>query len=268
MKIIVDIMSYRYGVHNDSGEDRSFVFIRGHSADGIWTKAAMCDTPAEKLNAALMQSVEEGKEISESDLFVELFGAWKDGPVQKSEDGAPVLDDAGKVVRERHFIADRFHVLQGPALEMLRLKRDSRIIFREALAKHSAGDVEGAYVLMHAFTLRCFGEAGSAGLEEHLDVANDEKVALAIFNGDGKPVPAAPVADAGDAVKREANSIASTPSFGFGAAPAAKPNNQALKQDPFDTPKQEAVTETPKPAPAFAGFGKPSFGKPFSAPGK
>ncbi len=272
MKLIVDIRVFRSAAHGTGASERHAVFIRGYDSAGRWIKAAMCDGTAERLNAAVTALTSEGKEVPDLDLYIELFGAWRNGPVLKREDGSPMLDEAGAPLHEQHFICEDWNLLQGASLDLARLKRWSSRALDEAKAMHDTGNLQQAYNLLSAFLNRAFPkDSEDAALEEGL---RQEDVALSILEARAGQSTAAKVDAVASAEPPQPAPAAPVkkPFAGFGVSPTQAKAEPRAPQHPFDGPHTPAEPEretapvartnaSPAPGafakPGFGGFGKP-----------
>jgi hypothetical protein len=163
------VTSFETGVENDVRYTR----IRGpygNSTLPVKVKGAM----SAALNARLAATLSDGETIETKRLVVELTGEFK-----------TFTNDAGQ--RRRYFSADKFDVVQGPALELARMRREAADVLENAEILRKAGRIDQAYKMVST----TFAEFARVALDlsdfddEHLIGAiseppvNAEKAALA-----------------------------------------------------------------------------------------
>lgn len=163
------VTAFETGVENDVRYTR----IRGpygNSTLPVKVKGAM----SAALNARLAATLSDGETIETKRLVVELTGEFK-----------TFTNDAGQ--RRRYFSADKFEVVQGPALELARMRREAADVLENAEILRKAGRIDQAYKMVST----TFAEFARVALDlsdfddEHLIGAiseppvNAEKAALA-----------------------------------------------------------------------------------------
>lgn len=160
---------------------------------------------AAALNARLAAMLSEGETIVGKQLAVEVTGEFN-----------VFTNDAGQ--RRRWFSADKFEVVQGPALELARMRRDAASALETAEMLRKAGRIDQAYKMVTT----TFAEFARVPLDlsdlddEHLMGAisepplNAEKAALAQLaqeEADLRPVPLGPATPEDDIVLGDADEM-------------------------------------------------------------
>lgn len=160
---------------------------------------------AAALNARLSATLSEGETIESKKLFVELTGEF-------------VTFTNAQNQRRRYFSAEKFEVVQGPALELARMRREAASVIENAEMLRKAGRIDQAYRMV-ATTFAEFGQVplDIADLDDdHLigelaePPVNAEKAALAQLAMEDAAA-AAPAIAVDDEVVMEATSSASNP---------------------------------------------------------
>jgi hypothetical protein len=163
------VTGFETGIENDVRYTR----IRGPYGNST-LPVKVKGTMSAALNARLSATLSDGETIETKRLFVELTGEFQ---IFTNESGQ----------RRRYFSADKFEVVQGPALELARMRREAAEVLENAEILRKAGRIDQAYKMVST----TFAEFARVALDlsdfddEHLIGAiseppvNAEKAALA-----------------------------------------------------------------------------------------
>src|SRR3546814_11975809 len=115
MKTIVEVEDFKFGHFERDGAEKAYARIGGRDSRGRWLSAVAFDNKAHALNREMENLTPSGQDISGMRFEVELTGEFRDGTTRQCA--------AGSTQRARSFFVASYHVLHGPALELLRLRR-------------------------------------------------------------------------------------------------------------------------------------------------
>jgi hypothetical protein len=137
MKMTMEIQGHKSGqsARRGSGQMMSWASIWGNDTNNRHAYVKLYGETAEALNKKLASLLDEGEVVSSKRFVITCEGEWKSDEFQKD----------GKIHQNRFFHAVTFNVLDGPALESARLRRDAMNALKKAEDFRKNGQIALAY---------------------------------------------------------------------------------------------------------------------------
>nr|WP_250807759.1 hypothetical protein [Neorhizobium tomejilense] len=186
MKLTMEIQGLNTGQSNRRSDNKLFSWtsVWGNDTNNRHAYAKVYGAVAEALNAKIASMLDQGEVVSSKRLVVTMEGQWK----------AEEFEHNGKRETKRIFYGTTFEILDGPALESARLRRDAVSALRKAEELRKAGQLALAYEATAQFVANFAGvpldldeflsasaaeeaEFGAVATSEH----NPEAIAAAHF---------------------------------------------------------------------------------------
>jgi len=222
-----------------SGQKDGKTWVRLNGIDGegkLHKNIVAFDAKAAALQAGLDKLVPNGVEISTRRLLIDVKGEYRDGK-QIIRDGKPVTRGDGSPVLSRSFVVSSFELLDGPVLEVARIRRDGEFFLDKAEKLRAEGRIQEAYMVLAEYAARACNRPLDFILAKGDEHEDDDDLAFG---------------DAATPAKQEG-----------GPAPETQPEAQvasggepeiALEREPEVAPSPSPSAEPVRPSPAAQGF--------------
>ncbi len=139
MKLVLKIAHCRNGVYDQT---RPYTVIGGYNPANEYVRASAWDKVGVKLLERIDALLQSDEDIAARRIMIDCDGYWSTR-TKKYEDRAPTV--------EHTFIIKAFTILNGPSLEVARMRHDAGVALAEAEKNRKGEDLWSAYRLLEGY---------------------------------------------------------------------------------------------------------------------
>lgn len=161
MYLSIEATDIETGVRND----KRWARLTGVDKKNRVASAVCFDDVAEAIVRQIANVVSNGETLKSRRVIVNFDGDWRDGKTFVKD---------GKEITPRRFFAKSFQIPEGPALERIRIQRDSLKLVERAEALREKGRLEEAYALVAEYVAELAGVPLDLADINQADQADDE----------------------------------------------------------------------------------------------
>lgn len=188
MGTIIEINNCEISV---SGKGTTWARLTGTDGRGHTVYAVAFEEVAKNIMNHINDRKRDGELIADLNLYIDLDGFWKETNKQKTDrNGNLLFREDNTPIMFSNFNVQKFKFMEGPVVDLLKMRRLAYKIFQEAEDLRSTGNIRSAYNMVADFVAKLSHRPYSPVEEvnfiedaSEFDALNPETLAASIYDG-------------------------------------------------------------------------------------